>query len=220
MKAIALAALAALLVCSSANAQGAAPERKVRENVITSARDPSVRIELPKHVRYAGADRWVLFDIADCELHVFVEADAQKKVQRLYWIQFEGYVPSRPELRHDYSRDRAMRVFDRDLFVRARFGSSSEPVKPGSDSEHVRRLLQAQGYTLPPDTINVRFVELLDAAARKELMIIYMEDLSHRGLTAADLMPGGIGEQQWPAIEQGLIERAQKNIKMQATAIQ
>jgi hypothetical protein len=220
MKTISLTALTILLLCTTASAQIAAPERTIRDTVITSARDPSIRIELPKHVRYVGADRWVLFDIADCELHVFVEADAQKKVQRLYWIQFEGYVPSRPELRHDYSRDRTMRVFDRDLFVRARFGASSEPVKPGSDTEHVRRLLQAQGYTLPPDTINVRFVELLDAQARKELMIIYMEDLSPRGLTAADLMPGGKGERQWPAIEQGLIERAQKNIKLQPAAIQ
>jgi len=218
MTAIALAALAALLICSGASAQGAAPERTVRENVITSARDPSVRIELPTQVRYVGADRWVLFDVADCELHVFVEADAQKKVQRLYWIQFEGYVPSRPELRHDYSRDRTLRIFDRDFFVRARFGASGEPARPGSDTEHVRRLLQAHGYSLPPDTINVRFVDLLDAQARKELMIIYMEDLSPRGLTAADLMPGGKSEQQWPAIEQGLIERAQKNIELQATA--
>jgi len=220
MKAIPLTALVTLLICVAASAQSAAPERKVRENIVTSTRDPSVRIELPIQVRYVGADRWVLFDIADCELHVFVEADAQKKVQRLYWIQFEAYVPSRPELRHDYSRDRTMRIFDRDLFVRARFGAGGEPVKPGSDTEHVRRLLQAQGYTLPPDTINVRFVELLDAEARKELMIIYMEDLSPRGLTAADLAPGGKDEQQWPAIERGLIERAQKNIKLRSTAIQ
>jgi hypothetical protein len=220
MRTIALTTLAALLLCGAASAQSAAPERKVQQNVITSTHDPSVRIELPTQVRYVGADRWVLLDIADCELHVFVEADAQKKVQRLYWIQFEAYVPSRPELRHDYSRDRTMRIFDRDLFVRARFGASSEPVRAGSDTEHVRRLLQAQGYTLPSDTINVRFVELLDAAARKELMIIYMEDLSPQGLTAADLMPGGKGEQQWPAIEQGLIERAQKNIKLQPAAIQ
>jgi len=30
----------------------------------------------------------VLYGMADCELHAFVEADSQKNVERLYWIQF------------------------------------------------------------------------------------------------------------------------------------
>ena len=58
----------------------AAPKRGVENNVIISERDPKVRIELPKSVQYVGADRWVLLGIADCELHAFVEADAQKNV--------------------------------------------------------------------------------------------------------------------------------------------
>jgi hypothetical protein len=65
-------------------AQTAPPERKVLGNVVTSERDPAVRIELPKTAQYVGADRWLLYGIADCELHAFVEADAQKNVQRLY----------------------------------------------------------------------------------------------------------------------------------------
>src|SRR5207253_2835100 len=73
------------------------PERKAEGNVVTSHRDPSVRIELPKSVQYVGADRWVLYDIADCELHAFVNADRQKNVQRLYWVQFEAYLPTKPD---------------------------------------------------------------------------------------------------------------------------
>jgi hypothetical protein len=30
------------------------------------------------------ANRWIFYDLADCELHVFVEADANKIVQRFY----------------------------------------------------------------------------------------------------------------------------------------
>src|SRR4051812_28534752 len=44
-----------------------ASERTVKDNVITSLRDPQARIELPDWFEYVGADRWVLFDIADCE---------------------------------------------------------------------------------------------------------------------------------------------------------
>jgi hypothetical protein len=42
------------------------PERKVENNVIVSQRDPSTRTELPESVQYVGANRWVLFQIADC----------------------------------------------------------------------------------------------------------------------------------------------------------
>lgn len=63
-------------------AQTARPERQVIGNVITSKHDPAVRIQLPRSVHYAGGDRWVLYGIADCELHAFVET-AGKNVQRL-----------------------------------------------------------------------------------------------------------------------------------------
>jgi len=67
-------------------AQTPAPERKVAGNVIVSHRDPHVRIELPKSVQYVGADRWLLYGMADCELHASVETGLHKGVQRLYWV--------------------------------------------------------------------------------------------------------------------------------------
>jgi hypothetical protein len=58
-------------------------------------------------------------------------------------------------------------------------------------------------------------VHLLDESKRKELMIIYGEDLAPTGYTAADLQPGGKAYDRWPAIEKGLIERAQQKIAIQ-----
>lgn len=84
-------------------AQIKSPERKADGNVIISEREPKIRIELPQSVQYVDADRWVLYDMADCELHAFVEADGQKNVQRLHWVQFEGYLPSKPDLKHRYN---------------------------------------------------------------------------------------------------------------------
>lgn len=69
-------------------AQAIEPQRNVKGNVIISERDPRVRIQLPKSMRYVGRDRWVLYDVADCELHAFVESDAQHNITRLFWVQF------------------------------------------------------------------------------------------------------------------------------------
>jgi hypothetical protein len=194
--------------------QTAAPERKVVGTVITSERDPAVRIELPRAARYVGADRWVLYDIADCELHAFVEADAQKNVQRLYWMQFEGYLPSRPDLHHTYDSPKHAAVGGMDFYVDTWVRTKDAATESGSDREHIEALVRAQGYRIPEAMMYVRLVHLLDKEKRKELMIIYGEDLAPTGFTAAELSEGGKAHDRWPSIADELLERAEKRITM------
>ncbi len=207
-----------LAVCSLA-AQAIAPERKIENNVIISERDPKVRIELPKSVQYAGADRWVLYGIADCELHAFVEADEQKNVQRLYWIQFESYLPTKPKLKHQYDSPRHATIGGLDFYVDTWTGANDDKVRAGSDTEHIEALIRAHGYKMPAGMMYVRLVHLLDEQKRKELMFIYGEDLEPTGFTAADLKKGGKANDQWPAIEKSLIERAEKKITIESAKL-
>jgi hypothetical protein len=195
-----------------------APERKVENNVIVSERDPKVRIELPKSVQYVGADRWVLYGIADCELHAFVEADEQKNVQRLYWVQFESYLPSKPKLKHQYDSSRHATIGGLDFYVDTWTSTNDKKPEAGSDAEHIKALIRAHGYKMPAGMMYVRLVHLLDEQKRKELMFIYGEDLAPTGFTAADLKKGGKAYDQWPAIEKDLFERAEKKIKIEESA--
>ncbi|HEY1215485.1 MAG TPA: hypothetical protein VGE93_17785 [Bryobacteraceae bacterium] len=183
--------------------------------MITSERDPRVRIELPKSAQYVGADRWVLYGIADCELHAFVEADRKKNVQTLYWVQFEGYLPTRPELKHTYDSPRITKLGGMSFYVDTWVRPTSAPTRPGSDLEHIDGLIQAQGYTLPSGMMYVRLVHLWDEQKRKELMIIYSEDVAPTGFTAAELLPGGKAHDQWRAVDAGLIERAEKKLRIE-----
>jgi len=201
--------------CCLAAAQATAPERKVENNVIISERDPKVRIELPKSVQYVGADRWVLYDIADCELHAFVEADSQQNVQRLYWVQFEGYLPSKPDLHHKYDSPRHTTIGGLDFYVDTWVKLTNEKITPGSDEEHILALIRAHGYKMPAGMMYVRLVHLLDEQKRKELMIIYGENLAPTSHTAAELHKGGKSYDQWPGIEKSLLERTEKKIKIQ-----
>ena len=59
-----------------------------------------------------------------------------------------------------------------------------------------------------------RLVHLVDEAKRNELMIIYVEDLSDTGLTAADLGEGGSARSRWPDLAQALLDRTLKNMKL------
>ncbi|MEY2526899.1 MAG: hypothetical protein QOE73_1670 [Verrucomicrobiota bacterium] len=199
-------------------AQAKVPERRVENNLITSERDPKVRIELPRSVRYVGADRWILFGIADCELHAFIEADGQQKVQRLYWAQFESYLPTKPELHHRYDSPQHTTIGGLDFYVDTSIDTNDDKVTPGSDTEHIRALIRGKGYKIPAGRISVRLVHLLDEEKRKELMIIYAEDVASTGFTAADLKKGGKAYDQWPAIEKALVKRAKKKITIEQTA--
>ena len=206
-----------VLFCVFLPAQATRPERKVEGSVITSERDPRVRIHLPNSAQYLGADRWVLYDMADCELHTFVDADPQKNVQRLYWVQFEGYLPTKPELKHTYDSPRHANLGGMDFYVDTWVRARDAEMQPGSDLEHILALIHTRGYRMPAGMMYVRLVHLLDEQKRKELMIIYGENVAESGLTAVELRPGGKGHGQWPSIEKGLLERAEKSVTIEQT---
>lgn len=207
-----IAILLAGCLAAQTQAQTGSPQREVEGNTITSTIDPDVRIQLLNSPAYVGADRWILYGFSNCELHAFVQADAQKKVQRLYWVQFESYLPTRPELHHTYDSPRHTQIGGLDFYVDTWVEPTSQHINPGSDVEHIHALLQTHGYKLPSAMMSVRLVHLLDEQKRKELMFIYSEDVASTGRTVSELRSGGPTHNQWSKIEKGLIERAEKSI--------
>ena len=193
-----------------------APERVVKGNTLVSERDPKITLEFREPVEYVGADRWVLYDVADCEVHVFVQADSSRKVLRLYWVQFEAYLPTVPHSYDGYNSPVRADIGGREFIVDGWFrptGPGSGTGRPGSDREHVLKLLAAKGYALPNEMMMRRMVHLPTPDRRKELMIIYAEDLAPTGLTVADLNPGGKAESERPRLEKELLQRALDRIK-------
>ena len=199
-----------LVLCPLISAE--VPERTVRGNALHSGRDPRLTIRLPKDVQYAGADRWLLYDIADCELHAFVVADSKKNVQRIYWIQFEQYVPTRPDLHHTYDSPQHAQLGGKDFYVDTWVRARDAETKPGSDREHIEALIRSKGYRMPNGMMYVRLVHLLDEQKRKELMIIYGDDLAPSGFSVPDLEKGGSRFDHWPAVSNELVDRAKQKI--------
>ena len=203
----------ALTLHATGHAADKVPERRIEGTTITSERDPAVTITLPQNAVYVGATRWDLYEVADCELILLVEADEQRRVQRLYWVQFEAYLPSNT---HAYTYKFAEKTAHagREWDVATHFGPTSNTPKPTGDGAHMRELLKKAGYSLAPEAMNVRLVTLLDDARRKELMIIYGEDLSLSGTTVAELGKPG-NEAKWSSLKSALIERAKENVHLQ-----
>jgi hypothetical protein len=192
-----LAAAAASFLIGSAVAADKSPERTVQGSTITSKTDPALEITLPASAKYVGADRWDLYNVADAEIHVFVEA----------------YLPDNTHS-YDYPFKEKLTHAGLDFDVRANFGPTSGPSRPGSDREHVMALIEKAGYTIGAESMNLRLVHLMDEAKRKELMFIYAEDLAASGFTAEQLKTPE-GEAKWLELKKGLIERALERIKLE-----
>ena len=211
---------AALVVLATSglplSSMAAQPERAVFDNTVVSQRDPAVDIKLPTSAHYLGADRFLLTDrtlgeFDDCELHAFVDSEDGRNIRKLYWVQFEAYLPSHPSLHHSYDSPRHLTIGGLDFYLDTWVSSGSTPPDPGSDDAHLDSLLASKGYRRGA-SMSVRLVHLIDAEKRKELMIIYAEDLAPTGYTAAKLREGGTGHAHWAAIEEGLIVRAKESI--------
>jgi hypothetical protein len=175
---------------------------------------PAVRAEFDNRFKYAGTQSFVLYDVANCEQHFFVDADEKGWIKSLYWLQFEGYLPDNTET-YDYEVTKTVTIggldFIADAYGRTTTGNSGNPA---SDGNRARAFLESKGYRMAEHIMSQRLVHLVGEDMRNELMIIYSEELTSRGLTAADVSEGGRAAGEWDALAKGLLERALKNMKL------
>lgn len=189
--------------------------RSVKGQVLTSAATPAVKLEFDKAFKYVGSQSFVLYDVANAEQHFFVDADELGRIKRFYWVQFEGYLPNNTHS-YDYKSTKIVTAGGFDFFADAfPRNVKGNPGRADSDANRARDFLTSKGYRMASDDLlSQRLVHLVDEAKRNELMIIYIEDLSGMGLTAADLSPGGNAAARWDEVGKGLLDRALKNMKV------
>jgi hypothetical protein len=191
------------------------PARTVKGQVLTSTAMPAVRLEFNQAFKYIGNQDFILYNVARAEQHFFVDADKQGQIKRLYWVQFEGYLPDNTNA-YRYKVNKSVTIggleFIADAYAR---NIKINAGRPDSDGARARAFLESKGYRLVSDEVlSQRLVHLVDEAKRNELMIIYMEDLSELKLTANDLAPGGQAADKWDGVSKDLLERALSGLKV------
>ena len=183
--------------------------------VLTSNGMPSVRVKFDKAFKYIGTQSFVLYDVANAEQHFFVDADKTGHIKQMYWVQFEGYMENNNHT-YNYPITKTVNIAGLDFIADAYARNiKANPGRPDSDGSRSRAFLQSKGYRVASDEVlSQRLVHLVDERKRSELMIIYLEDLSAMGLTAADLAKDGKAADRWDQISKELLERALKNMEM------
>ena len=129
-------------------------------------------IEVAPTFTYLGGSRFILGGTADAEQHLFVVADSSKAVTRLFWIQIESRLPTRPG-NYDYSADSMVTIQGFPLAANRR--TYTTPPDPTSDRARAFALVEARGLRVPEGATRVRLVYLPERPARREVMIVYLE---------------------------------------------
>lgn len=192
----------------AAQTKAAPPQRSVQGQELTSTALPAVRLSFDPAFKYIGTQEFILYDVARAEQHFFVDADKDKRIRRLYWVQFEGYLPENTHT-YNYRSTQKVRLGGLEFIADAYARKLQTGGRPDSDGARAQAFLKDKGYRMASDELMMqRLVHLTDEARRNELMVIYMEDLTPLQLTAADLTKDGKAAAQWDSIAKALLERA------------
>ena len=190
--------------------------RSVTDNALVSDRDPAVVMRFDPSFRHVGGQKFVLYGVADTEQHFFVETTADDKLKSVYWIQFEAY---RPDNRYTYDYDNSpgrLQLGDYKFYVDTAAVQSDPKRKrrAGTDGARAREFLKSKGYTFPLNYTYARIVHLTDESRRKELMVIFMQDLAPLGLKGSDLEEGGEAAGRWPRIEKNHLDKIRSTMTL------
>ena len=174
-------------------------------NLVSSNALPAIRLQVDPAFTYVGRHDFVLYGVATAEQHLFVDAGADMRVQRLVWVQFEAYLEVN-QYTYNYSSSQSIQVAGWPFFYDAGWMDRQEHVRqrPTSDRAHALAFLQEGGYIPGSAEIFERYVTLAPDL-RSELMLIYAQDATQADLCT--LEAGGAHGEPWLSVQKVLHQR-------------
>ncbi len=178
--------------------------RTASGNTLHSSADPTVEMTFDETFQYIGGQKFELYGTANVEQHFFVEETSDGDLQSFFWIQFESFLPDN-SYTYNYSASPLRLNLDGfEFYTDTAPGRSSRFFRlgqPGTDGYLARKFAADKGYHTPDDYAYARLVNIPDDLSRKELLIIFIDDLKPTGYTGKQLQPGGEHEDRWAEVE-------------------
>jgi hypothetical protein len=187
-------------------------QRRVKGRTLTSDALPPIKIKFDKAFKYVGSQSFILYNSAQVQQYFFVAAN-KGRIKSMFMVQFEGYLPDNTHT-YNYNISNTVKLGESDFMYDTSVVNVPAFRKqyPDSDAGRAAAFLEGKGYQLEGEDIAYqRFVRLVDEARRNELLIIYYENLSGTGLTAADLSEKGRAASQREKVFQEVRQRALKS---------
>lgn len=166
-------------------------ERLVATNLIISSTLPKVVIQVDDEFEYIGNFDFEIIaqseeyeealrgrPVASGERAVFVKADENKQIQKLFIVQFEGFFPHL-DLRYNYNFSKAEQIGDNKYRHNTWFYNSKKLAEqnPQGEGAKTRAFLEEKGFSLEAELMMSRFVGLASEDRKNEIIIFYLETL-------------------------------------------
>lgn len=189
--------------------------RRASGHKLVSDSLPRLTLELDRAFKYVGRFDFKIRDVAAGERFVFVDADKDKKIKRLFIVQFEGFLPSNTHT-YNYNFDKALVMaghkFRQNTYAYS--NEASEKENPQNEGALTARFLKEKGYILEDELMMSRFVNVPDAERRREMILYYLENASASGHRLSQFYAGEDETPVWREISKGLTERSLKAFKV------
>ena len=198
----------------------------VEGQILQSEQFPKGTISFDPSIEYIGGETFILYKVARCEIHLFAELKGKGGYKRIYWVQYESYLPkelmpasikeSGETPQYDYSKDPyRIEMGGRRFYVSNNYHPiektmeelNAENGPEDSDFTHVARLLAHNGVNINGEVLSVRMVHL-NRSQQQELMIIYFENMDGQELSVAKLDETGKESSFWEEVSRELRTRA------------
>lgn len=233
MKKIILSALLLSLLfnCSSskeeaseAAQQGTSPSRYVEQNILVSDTLPDIKIKVAEEFNYAGSFYFEIIAaseeypdsirgkaVAAGDRFVFTKADKNKKLEKLFIVQLEGFLLSNDFI-YNYRFDQAEQIGGRKYRHNTWFYNNRQLSleNPNNEGAKTLRFLEDKGYKLEDEFMMSRFVGLASEDRKHEIIIFYIEMMKgsiDHSIESFEALP----EEEQRKIEERLAERSRKS---------
>jgi hypothetical protein len=197
--------------------------RGFKDGVFTSTALPEMRLPLPKSFKAIGRNSFILYEIARVDRHHFVDPAADGAVRRAVILHFESFLPGThqtfnykipgPDERlgpnYQFSPEKVP-LGGHDYIHNTWFFDAAANIQENPEGELVRtaQLFKQHGLELPGALQMSRYVRVVGADRKSELILFYLEPLDASGLKIDDFVEGGAGERVFEKLSAALTRRS------------
>jgi hypothetical protein len=187
----------AFLLCIPTLASAQAQASRVEHNTFISPENPKLQIVVDKKLAYLATAPFVIDNIAAGNRFIFVRATPDKRVQQMFIIQQEGFLPSSDDT-YKYAITNPVKLGSADYRHSVIIDDNDAAVRegPGKEADITKRLLESRGYKLNAALVMSRFARPADAAHKHEIILFCFEDLTDHGHTLADFPENSDGPEK------------------------
>lgn len=170
---------------------------QVKRNTFTSSENPSLVLNVDEHFKYLGSLPFTIERVAAGYRYIFVQFDSAKRVQKMFVIQQEGFLPSANDTyKYKITNPAKLGHFDYLHTVILDDNPARIREEPDKEAAATQRFLSNHGYRQEPELVMARFARPVDGARRHEIIFFCFENLASYGHKLSDFANGANADEK------------------------